>query len=50
MNDTLFLNILRNCAFMQWQEICCHQFEPAKDMLALFNTDMNDKDKGDDLE
>ncbi len=46
MNDGLLMNILRIRAFMQRHEICCHEFEPTREMLALFNTDMYDRDQG----
>ncbi|XP_067295921.1 protein FAM200A-like [Pseudorasbora parva] len=45
MKDTLLENILRIRAFMQRHGICCHQFEPTKEMLALFNTNMYDKEQ-----
>ena len=45
MKDSLLENILCIRAFMQRHGICCHQFEPTRDMLALFSTDMYDKDQ-----
>ncbi|TNN38693.1 hypothetical protein EYF80_051146 [Liparis tanakae] len=45
MKDSLLENILRILAFMQRHGICCHQFEPTREMLALFSTDMYDKDQ-----
>eukprot|EP00064_Thunnus_orientalis_P000323 superscaffoldBa00000016_g323 len=47
MKDSLLENILHIRASMQRYGICCHQFEPTGEMLALFNTDMYDKDQED---
>lgn len=44
-NDGLLMNVLHIQAFMQWHEICCHEFEPTREMLASFNTDMYDRDQ-----
>ncbi|TNN39643.1 hypothetical protein EYF80_050190 [Liparis tanakae] len=45
MKDSLLENILRIRAFIQRHGICCHQFEPTREMLALFSTDMYDKEQ-----